>query len=134
MSPHVTFALLLDIHPKFYNPSQNTQQIDPLKSWKDQKREDSLSWASQNYKELSKQKIANPIILFLSDLTLRPIKDIKIESHLVHDLNLDDIDLWEIHHFLKSKFKIKLNKMPEDSFMTVGSIIEYIYYQQLNQT
>src|SRR5690625_4028786 len=36
MSPHETFALLLDIHPKFCNPSQNTQQIDPLKSWKDQ--------------------------------------------------------------------------------------------------
>ncbi len=93
------------------------------------KKEDSLAWVASNFDEPSKQNIARPIICFLSEFTCRSIDEIKVEHNLADDLKLDGEDIDDIHYFLMNKFKLKQGNTSEKHFLTVGSLIDYIYNQ-----
>ncbi len=62
----------------------------------------------------------------ISDAFAKPIETIDINSDLVKDLNLGEIDLVELGVEIEKVFAVVVNNIDYNKYKTVGSILELI--------
>lgn len=70
--------------------------------------------------------LKNEVIEIISEVTEFPIENIKLESNLLNDLELESLDIVNLIAEFEKKYKISIKDEEIKCFQTVEDIINYI--------
>lgn len=70
--------------------------------------------------------LKNEVIEIISEVTEFPIENIKLESNLLNDLELESLDIVNLIAEFEKKYKISIKDEEIKCFQTVENIINYI--------
>lgn len=77
--------------------------------------------------------IQEKVISIISDELSVKIEDVKLDSELIQDLEIDELDNIELCMALEEEFGIEIPDEDIEEFKTVKDIVEYVKGHQPNE-
>ena len=77
--------------------------------------------------------IQEKVISIISDELSVKIEDVKLDSELIQDLEIDELDSIELCMALEEEFGIEIPDEDIEEFKTVKDIVEYVKGHQPNE-